>query len=213
VSMDLYFAAGSCAFAPLITLEESGLPYQAHRLDLAAGHQRSDRFRLINPRARVPVLVVDGLPITENIAVLTTIARLAPDAGLLPERVTDLGRAYELMSWFASGIHVTIAQLWRSERFTTDASAQKALQAAAPDLLLGHFRDLEGHMTGSWLIGGQFSVVDAYAAVFYRWATGRLNMDPTIFPLWSAHDAELQARPAVQRALKVEQETAFLELA
>ena len=39
-SLKLYFAPGSSAFAPLIVLEELGVPYDAQRLDLAAGEQR-----------------------------------------------------------------------------------------------------------------------------------------------------------------------------
>ena len=207
MKIDLYFAAGSCAFAPLVALEEAGLAYGAHRLDLAAGQQKGDAFRSINPHGRVPLLVVDGWPISENIAVLTTIARLAPQARLLPEGdVLALGRAYELMSWFASSVHVTIAQLWRSERFTADVGAQRALQDAAPTILLDHFADLESRLTGAWLLGAEYSAVDAYAAVFYRWAAGRLGIDVSRFPRWSAHMAAMLARPAVQRALAIEQD-------
>lgn len=214
MKVDLYFAAGSCAFAALIALEESGLSYEPRRLDLAAGQQRSHEFLAINPRGRVPTLVIDGEPIAENIAVLTTIAHLSPAARLLPfGDPLALGRAYSLMSWFASGIHVTIAQLWRSERFTADPLGQQALRAAAPGRLQEAFDELESRITGAWLLGSEFSVVDGYAGVFHRWASGRLGMDMARYPKWNGFMDRLMARPTVHRALAKEGETPLLEVA
>jgi rhodanese-related sulfurtransferase len=40
MTLKLYFAPASSAFAPLIALEEIGVAYEAHRVDLAAGEQR-----------------------------------------------------------------------------------------------------------------------------------------------------------------------------
>ena len=41
----------------LIMLEEIGLPYIAHRIDLAKGDQRQTGFLQLNPSGRIPVLV------------------------------------------------------------------------------------------------------------------------------------------------------------
>jgi glutathione S-transferase len=205
MNIKLYYAPGSCAFAPLVALEEAGLRYSAIKVDFGANEQRSDAFLEINPRGRVPTLQVDGLTITENIAVLTFIANAAPEAHLLPLRDPPrLAEAYERMSWFASGIHVTIAQLWRSGRFTDDADAQQLLQNAAPARLEAAFDEIEERLGSPWILGADYSVVDAYAAVFYRWASGRLAMDVGRYPRWRAHFERLNARPAVQRAIAIE---------
>src|SRR5690349_5505043 len=119
MALTLYFAAGSCSLPALVGLEEAGATFEAVRLVLADGHQRTPEYLAVNPRGRVPALVVDGQRIVENIAVLTTIAQLFPDAGLLPaDDPVQLGRAYELLSWFASGVHVSFAQVGRPERYT-----------------------------------------------------------------------------------------------
>jgi glutathione S-transferase len=206
VQIDFYFAPGSCAFAGLVALEETGLPYSPKRLDLAAGDQRSSAFLGLNPRGRVPTLVVDGKVITETIAVLTFLANARPEAELLPSGdPLKLARAYEWMSWFASGVHVTIAQLWRSGRFTDNEAAQRELQEAAPSLLQKAFSEIEARLETAWALGDRFSVVDPYLAVFHRWGSGRLAMDMTQYPRWQRHFDRLTARPAAQRALNVEQ--------
>ena len=40
-----------------IMLEETGLPYTAHRVDLAKGEQRQAEFLKLNASGRIPVLV------------------------------------------------------------------------------------------------------------------------------------------------------------
>jgi glutathione S-transferase len=205
MNIKLYYAPGSCAFASLVALEEAGLHYAPIKVDFGANEQRSDAFLQVNPRGRVPTLLADGVTIPENIAVLTFIANAAPEAHLLPLRdPLRLAQAYEWMSWFASGIHVTIAQLWRSGRFTDEANGQRILQDAAPARLEAAFAEIEARLGSPWILGADYSVVDAYAAVFYRWASGRLAMDVGRYPRWRAHFERLNARPAVERAIAIE---------
>ena len=47
----LYYASGACSLAAHIILEESGLPYEGLKLDLAAGDQRRPEYLAINDRA------------------------------------------------------------------------------------------------------------------------------------------------------------------
>ena len=203
--MQLYFAEGSCAFASLVALEEAGVHFVARKIDMKANEQRSAAYLAINPRGRVPTLIADGRAITETIALLTYIANRFPNAGLLPLGDPGrLARAYELMSWFASGLHVTIAQIWRSTRFTQDATAIAALRAEGPVILLEDYREIERLMDGPWLLGESYSVLDPYAVVFWRWGE-RLGFDMDRFPAWAAHRARVMARPAVERAVAIEQ--------
>src|SRR6185312_393861 len=73
MAMKLYFAPGACSLASHIALEEAGLKYETHKLDLAAGDQRKPEYLALNPRGRVPTLVVDGHVLTENVGILTYI--------------------------------------------------------------------------------------------------------------------------------------------
>ena len=70
---------------PHIVLEEIGTPYQRQLVNLARGEHKSDAYLKINPHGKVPALAVDDTVLTENVAILTYLARRFPEAHLLPE--------------------------------------------------------------------------------------------------------------------------------
>ena len=204
MTIQLYYAPGSSAFAPLVCLSEAEADFLAIRVVLASGEQHSDWFRAVSSRGRVPVLAVDGLVITETIAILTYIAQQFPEAQLLPlASPIELARAYELMAWLATGVHVTIAQLWRSERFVDDLNGKKSLEVAAHPRLERAFEEIEARIAGPWALDSGYSALDPYLAVFLRWVT-RLKMDIDSYPRWKAQNTRLFERRAVQNALRIE---------
>ena len=69
--LTLYYAPGACSMAAHIVLEESGEKYEAKRMDLSKGEQRTEAYLKIHPLGRVPALGLDnGEPLTENTAIL-----------------------------------------------------------------------------------------------------------------------------------------------
>ncbi|MCS7268881.1 MAG: glutathione S-transferase N-terminal domain-containing protein [Geminicoccaceae bacterium] len=60
--IDLYTAATSNGQRASIMLEATGLPYRAHKVDLAAGEQRKAEFLRLNPAGQIPVIVDHGGP-------------------------------------------------------------------------------------------------------------------------------------------------------
>jgi len=216
MSLKLYFAPGASSLAPLVALEEAGAAYEGERLLLADSQQRRPDFLAINPRGRVPVLIADGQVITENVAILTTIAHRFPAADLLPfESPPLLARAYELIGWFASGVHVAFAEVFRPERFTDDEAAKAALAAGGRRKVLLAFEEIEAILQGArsgWLVGDRFTAVDPYALVFWRWA-GRLNIETADYPAFTAHATRLLERPSVRRAIAHETGSAPIQVA
>ncbi|PZR34875.1 glutathione S-transferase family protein [Caulobacter segnis] len=206
MTLQLYFAPGSSSLAPLVALEELDIPYVGHRLDLAAGDQRKPDYLKVNPRGRVPTLVVDGQPVTEVLAILTYLAHRYPHSELLPlADPLKLAKAYEVMSWFASTVHVAFAQIARPERYADDDATKAALATPGEARFARTLTDIE-HLArgpGPWLLGDAFTAVDAYALVIWRWAERR-SIDTALYPAWSAKAARAFARPSVVRALRKE---------
>src|ERR1700687_3849688 len=66
--IDLYLAPTANGLRATVALEETGLPYRAHPVDLAKGEQRSPEFLKLNPAGLIPVIVDDegpgGKPLT-----------------------------------------------------------------------------------------------------------------------------------------------------
>ena len=60
--IDFYTAGTANGHRAAIALEESGLPYRAHKLNLQAGDQRKPEFLKINPAGAIPAIVDDEGP-------------------------------------------------------------------------------------------------------------------------------------------------------
>lgn len=200
----LYLSPGACSLAPHIALEEAGAKFEVKPLALRKGDQRKPEFQAINPKGKVPVLVIDGKPLTENVAILTYIARTHPAAKLMP---TDLAKEMEvlsLLSWAASGVHTMIGRLFRPAALANDAAADAVAQVAREGTA-ANFALIDKLLAGKQWVAGDYSVADAYFFVFWRWANF-LKLDLSAYSNYAAHAARMAERPAVKRALARETE-------
>jgi glutathione S-transferase len=58
--MKFYMTPGSCSTGIRILLEELGLLFEVHPVDLLAGDQSSETYLAINPKSTIPTLVREG---------------------------------------------------------------------------------------------------------------------------------------------------------
>ena len=200
----LYFMPGACSLAPHITLEELGVAYEAESVATESGDGSGmaidPAFRAVNPRGRVPALIVDGELLTEAAAILTFLALRHPEGALLPKDAFLKGRCLEWLSWLSSTLHPAFAQQWRAERFTDDPRGFDGVTAKGRATIEACFAEIEGRLTGDFAVGERFSVVDPYLLVYWLWGRYiRLDMDR--YPVWGAHAARVLERPATKRAL------------
>ena len=114
--MKLYFSNGSCSLASHIALEEAGAKFEAQRIDLREKEQQQPEYLAVNPKAKVPALVVDGGTITENPAIISYVADTHPQAKLLaaPGELAR-AKAQEWMAWCASTVHRDFSPLFRDK--------------------------------------------------------------------------------------------------
>ncbi|MEO0979632.1 MAG: glutathione S-transferase N-terminal domain-containing protein, partial [Pseudomonadota bacterium] len=81
----LFVAPNTCARVPTIAIEEIGVPFETELVRTAANQQNSPEFLKLNPKGKVPTLLVDGVPLTENVAILSWLNAEYPEANLLPK--------------------------------------------------------------------------------------------------------------------------------
>ena len=201
MAMKLYYAPGACSLASHIALEEIGAPYETQKLNLAEGDQRKPEYLRINPRGRVPTLVVDGQPMTENVGIMTFVAGGNPDAGIWPKQTWDQGKIVSTMAWLSNTVHTTYAHLVRSERYADDDAAKEAIKAKARSSYEGYLREIDQLLNGhKWCIANQYTVADGYLLVFYRWAN-RNGYDVKAMANYTRHANDMLARPAVKKVM------------
>ena len=95
--IDLYTAATPNGWKASVALEEMGLEYTAHAVNLMKGDQKAPEFLAMNPNGRIPVIVdreADGHVIFESGAIMVY---LAEKTGMfLPN---DAKRKSQVMQW------------------------------------------------------------------------------------------------------------------
>jgi glutathione S-transferase len=201
----LFYAPGACSLASHVALEEAGARYEAVRFDLKAGDQTDPDYLKINPKGRVPTLVTDGGPLTENPAILTYVAQTYPEAKLAPTNPYDLAIMQSFNMFLSSSVHAAFTHAFRPGRFADGDVAAAAMKAKVVPTLKDYFGMIEnGMLKGPWVMGEQFTVADIYLFVFAGWLA---RLDPNFidtFPRLKDHWTRVKARPAVQKTLSDE---------
>ena len=204
--MIFYYARTACSLAPHVALEEVGANFEARRVDLASGQQKSPEFLAINPAGRVPALVIEGRTVTEVPALLTYAASLNPDAGLVPTTGSlSYARCFEWLGFLSSSLHVAYAQFRRPVRFVGDDFAcVDALVEHGRANTIASYREVERRLGDGWAAGETYSIADIYLLPFHGWAW-RFDFDiEKECPKWTALVRRASERPAVVRALERE---------
>ena len=183
--MALYFAPGSSSMAPHIALHEIGARFEPRPVSFHNRETQTPEFLALNPAGKAPVLVVDGRPITEVLAILTYLARAYPEAGLLPGDLVGEGQALAWMSFLASTVHPV-----RKQGLEVARGAYQML-----DDMLG---------ASDWAVGDRYSIADIHLfRLFWRFR-GSLDVGPGDFPNLVRHYDRMMARPAVKKTIELE---------
>lgn len=106
-----------CAQKVRITLDEKGLSYEGREVDLMKQEHLSPEFLKINPKGLVPVLVHEGVPISESTIILEYLEDAFPEKSLRPQ--SNLAKA-RMRMWTRvpdDGIHVACGSITYASAF------------------------------------------------------------------------------------------------
>jgi glutathione S-transferase len=199
--LTLYYAPGACSLAAHIALEESGEKYEARRVDLGKGEQRTEAYLKIHPLGRVPALLLDkGEPLTENTAILPYIGKRYM---MWPVDPLAVARAMSVVGFFASTVHPAHAHISRPERYATDKAHFPDIQAQGRRMFHDYLTQIDGMLAGREWLSDAYSVLDPYAFVFYTWGVRR-ELPMGELKNYTAFKDRMTKRPAVQRVLEDE---------
>jgi glutathione S-transferase len=208
MKLELYFSPGSCPRVSMIALEETGAAFETHLVAFMAGDHRKPGFLARNPSGKVPVLLADGHPVVQTVAILGFLDEVFPETALFPILETPLLRAQflgDLVS-FSADLHPIVTRIAFPQIMIDHAEGATALRTKALEMMAFQLNRFEARLEQQpWLAGQQWSVLDAYLHWVWFRITGA-GFDPAPFPRIAAHYARTLERPSVQRALAREAE-------
>lgn len=195
-----------------IMLEETGLPYEVHRVDFATDDQLSPEFLSLNPNNKIPAIIdPDGpggepLPLFESGAILVY---LADKTGQLLS--SEPARRYETLQWLMwqmGGVGPMFGQVGFFHKFAgknyEDKRPRDRYVAEARRLLGVLDKRLEGR---TWIMGDDYGIADIAVFPWVRNLVGFYDAGELVgFETFRNVERALNAfvaRPAVTRGLDI----------
>ncbi|MFP8780170.1 glutathione S-transferase family protein [Hydrogenophaga sp. RWCD_12] len=206
MTIALYYSPGACSFAPHAVLREIGVEFELRKFSTADRSNHSPEYLAVNPKGRIPALLIDGFTLTENPAILAYLGRKFPLAELYPTAGGESeARCLELLAWSSNTVHVAFAQILRPERFVASAADFPPVQSSGHANFRRCLADIEAHLgRHAFALGTGFSVVDPFWLVFYRWGTRQGYEMKVLYPNYTCYLENLALRPSIAAALQAE---------
>ncbi len=209
MNLELYFAPGACSFVPHVALEAvkaaTGQAFEPKLVKLHKGENKTPEYLAMNPNGQVPVLVADGKPLNQIVAICDFLDRSFPKAGLLPAEPWARAQAMSQLAWMNNTVHPTFTRVFRSAEFADGEAAQaevKKMAQARYGKLLERIQDWTAGAKPYWF-GERITPHDAYAFTLLRWG-GIAGVDPKSLPGYLAYVDRVMAAPPVAAALERE---------
>lgn len=183
-----------------IMLEETGLPYRVHTIDIRKNEQFTPEYIRINPNSKIPAIVDQeaGITIFESGAILLYLAEKT--GRFLP---TELKKRYQVIEWLMfqmGGVGPMFGQLNHFKRFAP-APLPYAIERYEKETLR-LYSVLDSQLANNEFICGDYSIADMAT---YPWVAiydfQGLTLDD--HPNLKRWVETLQQRPAVQRGMAV----------
>lgn len=206
MSLKLYFAPGACSFVAHVSLEAvkaaGGPDFEPAMVKIHKGEQKTPEYLALNPNGQVPVLVADGQPLNQIVAICDYLDRAYPRTGLLPTEPWARAQALSQLAWMNNTVHPTFTHIFRASEF----AESEAAQAEVKKIAVGRFRQYLERIQ-QWVAnaknfwhGDRLSPHDAYAFTFLRWG-GLAGIDPKSLPQYHAFVERVMAAPPVAAAI------------
>lgn len=200
-----------------IALEELGLPYEAHRVSIADGDQKTDEFLALNPNSKIPAMIDPDGPNGEPLALFESGAILS----WLAEKTGRLGgtgaRRWEVQAWLhwqIGGVGPFFGQMGHFVKFAAD----KVTDPYPRDRYVSESRRLlevlDARLEDREWVAVDYSIADIAIGPWLRTAIDFYEAGPLL--RWDemanvpAYLDRFLERPAVRRALDVPSRTPSL---
>jgi GSH-dependent disulfide-bond oxidoreductase len=204
--LKFYYSLAPNPMKVALLLEELGLPYEALPVDTRKGEQHLPAFLALNPNAKVPVIVDDGVTVFDSNAILLY---LAEKHGQFVPAAAERGPLLSWLMFVASGIGPFTGQCVHFKHYAPEPLPY-AIQRYEFEAWR-HWKILNAHLaTRTWMAGASYSLLDMAVWGWARalpFALGAQAWEqlPHVKRLFDA----VNERPAAQRAVAIKDRHTF----
>jgi GST-like protein len=205
MTIDVYSWATPNGHKVHIALEELGLAYAAHPIDISKGAQFAPEFLQISPNNRIPAIVDPDGPGGEPVSLFESgaiLIYLAEKTGkLLPASGAGRYTVLQWLMWQMGGLGPMLGQAHHFLQYAPEEVpyAKKRYANEAQRL----YNVLDKRLGEARFLGGEdYSIADIAAWPWTR-RPERQNVDTSGLPNFRRWFVEIEARPAVQKGVQV----------
>lgn len=196
----LYHSPGACSMATYISLLEAGADFDVRIISLKNKEQSNPEYAALNPKKKVPYLVVDGKGLSENIAMQVWIAETYPNSQLLPSDQWDQKQALSYMGWFGAGIHQHLTRHFKPAKFCANVGSHDDIKTKSKAMYMEQLALIESELNGKTWFFDHYTVCDSYFFWIYERAVVE-GFDLSGFDNCTAHYKLMRARKSVEQVL------------
>jgi len=200
--IDLYYAPTANGWRAALALEETGLAFRRHKLDLAKGDQKTPEFTALNPLQSTPVIRDEDGPggrplvLTQSVAILLYAAEKA--GKLIPADALARAQTLEWLLFAASDVAMTSGTLFQLTLVKPAPGPECA--AHFERRLARFFAACDARLAGRDYLADELTVADL--ALYPNAAARRAIIDTHgPMPHLTRWLERMAARPAVARAM------------
>ena len=199
--IDLYTAPTPNGWKASVMLEETGLDYTVHAIDLMKGEQKAADFLKLNPNGRIPVIVdrqADDFAVFESGAILVYLAEKT--GRFLPADAKGRSRVMQWLMFQMGGLGPMMGQANVFYRYMPEKieTAIQRYQGETARL----FSVLDGHLAHHEYLAGDYSIADMANWCWARTAFWS-GVDRAPYTHMNRWIEAIEARPAAQAGIKI----------
>lgn len=196
--IDLYYWTTPNGHKITIFLEESGLPYKIHPVDISKGDQFKPEFLAISPNNKIPAIVDGGTSVFESGAILWYLAEKAKK--FIPSDIAGKVKVSEWLFWQVGGLGPMAGQNHHFNQYAPEKIPYAMERYTKETNRL--YGVLNKQLEKNEFVAGEYSIADM---AIYPWIVPYEKQGQNLndFPHLKRWFEMMAKRPAVVRAYEL----------
>ena len=215
--IQLHYYPSNASMIPHIVLEEMGVPFEMVLVDRDVQAHKSADYLKLNPNGLIPAMTDGDLVLYETAAICLHLTDTHPQLGLAPATGSnERAHFYKWLMWLTNTLQPSLIMYFYPDRYVAagNVAGAQEVKAQAQSWIGGMLQQLDDELARvqagklvadhGWLMGAQYTLLDAYVFTLCRWTRGFSSKPARRYPHLGPYLQRMLDRPAVQRVMATE---------